>query len=163
MMIRPVREDDVDSVAALWRELVAFHQALDENLPTPAADGAYRYAQRIRYGIDDSHVQTYIAEVDGKIVGYVLGTIIDLLPEMFEEEKAGMVADIYVQKSHRSQGIGQALMKQMLNWFKLRGVSHYEWYVASKNSAGIRFWRDVMGGESVMIRMRAPIDDSNDS
>ena len=161
MIIRPVREDDVEAVAALWRELVDFHQALDNRLPTPAEDGEYRYMQRIRYSMDDSYVQTYIAEDDGDIIGYVLGTIIDLLPEMFEAEKAGMVADIYVQHSHRSQGVGRALMKQMRAWFKLRGVSHYEWYVAATNSAGIRFWQETIGGESVMIRMRAPVDDDS--
>lgn len=158
MMIRPATADDIPAITQLWQELVTFHQQLDERMPTPADDGKAQYGQRIRIGLQDTSVQTYVAEVNGELVGYVLGTIIDLLPDMFQEERAGMLADIYVQADYRSQGIGYALVDQLRQWFKLRGVEHFEWYVATQNAAGIRFWREAIGGEPVMQRMRASVE-----
>lgn len=159
MMIRPARVDDADAVGGLWLALVQYHLDLDEHMPVPAEDGAYRYAQRVRNSVYDDWTQTYVAVDGGEIVGYVMGMVIDLLPEMFRDEKAGMVGDIFVRQDKRRNGTGQALMEAMKNWFRLRGVSYYEWYVASANVAGIRFWEKTMRGEAVMIRMRADLND----
>lgn len=160
MMIRPAQEKDLDAIAALWMELVQYHRELDTDMPVAARDGAERYAERIRHALDSTHLKVYVAEVDDQVIGYVLGMIIDLLPETFREERAGMVADICVRQAYRSQGIGSALMDALKAWFVLRGVDHYEWYVAASNQSGIVFWEKVMGGRPVMIRMRASLTDN---
>lgn len=161
MIIRPVRRDEVDEVGKLWFELVTYHRNLSDLMPIPAEDGAERYAARIRWSVDDNHVQTYVAEENNQLIGYVYGTVIDLLPEMFDAERAGIVGDIYVKSDQRRKGVGTALMDAMKDWFRLRGVSHYEWYVAAMNEQGIRFWEKTMSGKQVMVRMRANVD-SND-
>lgn len=155
MNIRPAKASDVDAIGELWLQLVNFHRALDEDMPQAAEDGIHRYASRIRYSLNDTLVKTLVAEADGLIVGYVMGMVIDLMPETFVEERAGMVADIYVLEAYRGQGVGLALMQSMKEWFVLRGVSHYEWYVASMNQQGRQFWEKTMGGKPIMIRMRA--------
>src|SRR5690606_19407508 len=126
--IRPVKREEVDEVGKLWFELVTYHRDLSDMMPIPAEDGAERYAARIRWSVDDNHVQTFVAEDEGKLVGYVYGTVVDLLPEMFKDERAGIVGDIYVTAEKRGTGVGTALMEAMKDWFKLRGVTHYEWY-----------------------------------
>ncbi|MEO1288293.1 MAG: GNAT family N-acetyltransferase [Chloroflexota bacterium] len=158
MMIRPVKREEVDAVGQLWRELVTYHRILSDMMPIPADDGAERYAARIRWSVDDNHVQTFVAEIDGELVGYVYGTVVDLLPEMFKDERAGIVGDIYVKETQRSVGVGTALMDAMKDWFRLRGVTHYELYVAAMNERGIRFWEKTMGAQPVMMRMRANLD-----
>lgn len=158
MIIRPVKIDDVEDVGKLWFELVTYHRDLSDMMPIPAEDGVERYSARIRWSVDDKHVQTFVAEEDGELVGYVYGTVIDLLPEMFKDERAGIVGDIYVTAIKRKAGVGTALMETMKNWFKLRGVTHYEWYVAAMNEQGIRFWEKTMGGKPVMVRMRGDVD-----
>jgi GNAT superfamily N-acetyltransferase len=158
MIIRAVKREDADKVGQLWLELITYHRQLSELMPIPAPEGAQRYASRIRWSVDDNHVQTYVAEENGQIIGYVYGTVVDLLPEMFIDERAGIVGDIYVSAKHRGKGVGTALMQAMKDWFKLRDVSHYEWYVAAMNATGIRFWEKTMGGQAVMVRMRASVD-----
>jgi len=158
MIVRPVKREEVDEVGKLWFELVTYHRDLSDMMPIPAEDGAERYAARIRWSVDDNHVQTFVAEDEGKMVGYVYGTVVDLLPEMFKDERAGIVGDIYVTAEKRGTGVGTALMEAMKDWFKLRGVTHYEWYVAAMNEQGIRFWEKTMHGTQVMIRMRANVD-----
>lgn len=159
MIIRPAKVDDAQAIGVLWLDLVQYHRELDDNMPIPADDGLQRYAQRIRNTVYDDLSQTYVAEENGEIVGYVMGMVIDLLPEMFLDERAGMVGDIFVSQERRGEGIGIALMDVMKNWFRLRDVSYYEWYVASANQTGIRFWEHTMHGEAIMLRMRAELTD----
>ena len=154
MIIRPIREDEALVVGALWLELVEYHLQLDTAMPMPAEDGAQRYAHRVRNRIDDPYTQTFVAELDGEIVGYVMGVVVDMLPEMFVTENGGFLADIYVRDSHRGKGVGRALVAALKDWFRGRGIEHFEWYVASANTEGIAFWRAV-NGRDVMLRMRA--------
>jgi GNAT superfamily N-acetyltransferase len=158
MIIRAVKREDADIVGQLWLELVTYHRQLSELMPIPAPEGSQRYASRIRWSVDDSHVQTFVADDNGQVIGYVYGTVVDLLPEMFIDERAGIVGDIYVSSAYRGKGIGTALMQAMKDWFKLREVSHYEWYVAAMNETGLRFWEKTMGGQAVMVRMRASVE-----
>lgn len=158
MIIRPATEADADAIGAMWLELVRYHQALDDAMPTPTTDGVRRYADRIRYTLNDFQAQAYVAADGDELLGYVLGSVVDLLPDTFEEQYAGMVADIYVREARWGEGIGASLMRVMKNWFRLRGVAHYEWYVAAENPTGRAFWEQKMGGRPIMLRMRAPIE-----
>ncbi len=157
-LIRAARAEDAEAIGLLWEQLVVFHRERDAAMPVAAADGAYRYAQRIANSLHDPYIQTLVAEYDGEVVGYVMGTIIDLLPEMFEAERAGFLADIYVVPGLRGRGIGRSLVDTLANWFRGRGIDHMEWYVASSNAEGIAFW-ETMGGYDVMRRMRLSLKD----
>jgi GNAT superfamily N-acetyltransferase len=158
MIIRPASVSDSDRIGELWLDLVAYHQQLDADMPTATSDGHLRYAQRIRYSLNDSYQRVLIAEENEQIIGYVTGMIIDIVPEMFIAEKAGMIGDIYVQPSERGKGVGKALMDVMIDWFKLRGVTYYELSVATSNHDGMRFWQDTMKSKPIMMRMRARLD-----
>jgi GNAT superfamily N-acetyltransferase len=87
--------------------------------------------------------------------------IVDLVPDIFAEEPCGFIADIYVDRSFRRQGIGRQLVKAMVDWFKERGAPNFDWQVASRNADGSAFWR-ALGGRDLMIRMRADVEDMRD-
>ena len=158
MKIRPMEFDDGEAVAALWEQLVAYHRQLDSDMPVAAPDGATRYRQRITERLDDdTHTMVFVAESNQKIVGYILCVLVDLLPEMFLQERAGFIADIFVSPDYRGQGIGRRLVEAGVAWFRILEVKHYELFVASKNTGGIAFWQAV-GGRNLMIRMRTIID-----
>ena len=157
MMIRPATPADSERIGELWLELVEFHRQLDENLPVAAKDGHHRYAQRLRHSLNDAYQRVLVAEEHGELVGFVTGMVMDIVPEMFVDERAGMIGDIYIMEAERGKGIGTALMKVMQEWFKLRGVTYYEWSVATANQAGIHFWQETMHGTPIMLRMRASL------
>jgi len=159
MIIRPAKKSDTKPIARLWLDFVEYHRQFEEATPRVIEGGDERYAMQIRWSIEDDYAQTFVAEHDGEVVGYVYGMVMSLTAEMFVDERAGMVGDIYVIPEFQAQGVGKALMEAMKDWFKLRGVSYYEWYVATENERGIRFWRDAMGGRPFMMRMRAHLDD----
>ncbi len=148
-----MREDEADTVAALWEQLVRYHQQLDPAMPEPLPDGAVRYARRMVDSVHDTYAHTLVAELDGRIVGYITAMIYDLMPDVFVSELAGMVGDIFVLDEMRGRGIGRALVEAVEGWFRLRGVRYYEWYTATANHDGLAFWQQV-GGRSLMQRMR---------
>lgn len=157
MIIRAAAAQDAAAIGQLWSQLIEYHRQLDDRMPTAAPDGADRYANRIQDSIDDSHTRVFVADDAGQVVGYVMGIIVDLLPEMFTEERGGFLADIFVLPEYRDRGIGKALVNALKAWFRAQEIQHFEWYVAAKNQAGIAFWRSVQG-EEVMLRMRATTD-----
>ncbi|MFN8529954.1 MAG: GNAT family N-acetyltransferase [Anaerolineae bacterium] len=159
--IREATVNDADTVAAMWESLVRFHLDLDADLPPAAPNGARRYARRILERIGDPLTRLAIAEVDGQAAGYVLGVVVDLAPEMFQQEPSGFLADIFVMESYRRLGVGRALVDDLVSWFKGRGLQYFEWHVAARNAAGVAFWRS-MGGRDVMIRMRKDLDTKGD-
>lgn len=157
MIIRTATVKDAPAIGQLWLQLVAYHRQLDDRMPVAAEDGAERYAYRVQDSMDDSHSKVFVAEDNEQIVGYVMGVIVDLLPEMFVEERGGFLADIFVLPEYRGKGTGKALVNALKAWFRARDIQHFEWYVATKNTEGIAFWRSIQG-EDVMLRMRAKTD-----
>lgn len=155
-MIRPAVASDSVAIGKLWEKLVAYHQALDMDMPRATAQGASLYARSLSDRLDDSHTRVFVAEEDGRVVGYVLGVVVDLLPEMFEQEAGGFLADIFVEDAYRGRGIGTALVDTLVDWFRQKGLRHYEWHVAANNTEALAFWEKV-GGRNWQIRMRASI------
>ncbi len=163
MSVRLARSHEAGEIAELWEELVDYHRNIDPALPKASSDGVRRYAHAVieRVRRDDSAV--YVAvDVHGRIVGYALAIMVDLVPETFEQQRAGFLADIYVQPGARRQGHGQDLVQAIRNWCAEHRLDTLEWEVAATNTAGRAFWQ-AMRGRELMVRMRADIKhDGND-
>lgn len=161
MLVRRARRDEAGDIADLWTELVAFHSEIDPNLPAPAEDGDIRYAHFIMDRLERPDSAVFVAvNRRGVIVGYALAMMIDLVPEMFTQQKAGFLADIYVQPDARRQGFGRALYHAVTDWCAANDLHTLEWEVAAKNTQGRAFWR-AMGGDELMVRMRMNINHDN--
>ncbi|MFO7322287.1 MAG: GNAT family N-acetyltransferase [Chloroflexota bacterium] len=162
VLIRPATVEDTKTIAEMWSRLVEYHRKLDPDLPPATEDGPQRYARSLAERIDDSHTCTYVAEGDGKLIGYVLGVVVDFPPEMFQQEPSGFLADIYVEEGYRRFGVGRALVNALAEWFKARNLNYFEWHVAAHNQAGVQFWK-ALGGREVMLRMRADLDQEDNA
>ena len=157
IVIRPVEPKDESAIARLWQALSAYHESLDARLPPAVPGAAERYAARLVERRDDPFTRALVAEVNGQVVGYILGAVIDLHPDLFQHVDAGFIADIYVDPAFRRQGVARQLVRTMYRWFSKQGVQQVEWQVAATNAEGIRFW-EAVGGEPIMVRMRASLD-----
>lgn len=171
MPVRLARRDEAGEIAELWLELVTFHHTLDPTLPTAAPDGDVRYAHFVMMHIERPDSAVFVAvNSRGGIIGYALAMTVDLVPETFKKQRAGLLADIYVQPHERRQGYGRALYQAVVDWCNTHGLQTLEWEVAAQNTLGRAFWR-AMGGRELMVRMRVGInkkgekgssDDGND-
>ena len=161
--IRTATAADTAAIGKLWEKLVLHHNQLNPDLPRAAEDGARLYARSLANRLYDSHTRVYVADFDEQVIGYVLGVVVDLVPEMFEQEAAGFLADIYVDETYRGKGVGRGLVEALVSWFQQNNLRHFEWHVASSNADGLAFWR-AMNGRDIMLRMRAdiPQDKQND-
>ncbi len=161
IVIRVATAADADAIGAMWRRLVEYHQALDRDLPEAAHDGAHRYAELLVQRMNDPFTRAFVAEDKGRPIGFVLGMIVDFVPDIFAQEPCGFLADIYVDILYRRRGLGRALVRTLVDWFKERGAPYFDWHVASANTEGLAFWR-ALGGRDLMMRMRADVEDVHD-
>jgi GNAT superfamily N-acetyltransferase len=155
--IRPVAPPDEEAIARLWQALTDYHVQLDPRLPTAAPGAAENYAARLLERRDDPYTQTFVAEVGGQVVAYILGAIIEMQPDLFEYADSGFIADVFVDPAYRRRGIARQLVETLTAWFAERGVFLVEWQVAAKNPDAVRFWESV-GGQALTIRMQKHSD-----
>ncbi len=151
--IRLVEPRDQEAIARMWEALSAYHTQLDSRMPQMAAGAPAAYASRLVEVRNDAQTHAFVAEVEGMVVGYVLGAIVDLTPDLFEHEDVGFVADIYVEPEQRRQGIARQLFSAICDWFAAQGVHQIEWQVAVANAEARRFW-EAVGGRALTMRMR---------
>jgi GNAT superfamily N-acetyltransferase len=161
-VIRQVEPRDEAAIARLWQMLTDYHGEIDPRLPGATPGAAGRYAARMIERRDDPYTRAFVAERDGVVIGYVLGAVIDLHPDLFQHVDAGFIADIFVDPAYRSQGVARRLVETINTWFAAQGVRHVEWQVAARNPDGIRFW-EAVGGQPIMIRMRMSIEPDDHS
>jgi ribosomal protein S18 acetylase RimI-like enzyme len=155
--IRPAAPQDEGAIARLWQALTDFHVGLDARLPTAARGAAENYAARLLERRDDPYTRTFVAEVDGQVVGYILGAIIDLHADLFEYADSGFIADVFVDPAYRRRGIARQLFETMSAWFAEQGVQLVEWQVASSNLEAILFW-EAVGGKPITVRMQKRLE-----
>ncbi len=155
-MIRLMKPTDAPAIVELWSALVAYHRELTTDLPAAAVNGAARYAKRLIQRLDDPFTHILVAEDEDRVIGFALGTIVDLLPDIFNVEPGGYLADIFIDPAYRHQGLGRELIEQMINWFREQQVHYIELSVAVQNKQAIAFWKAV-GGREVMLRMRIDV------
>jgi ribosomal protein S18 acetylase RimI-like enzyme len=160
-MIRLMKPMDAPAVVELWSSLVAHHRAMTTDLPAAAPNGAARYVKRLIQRLDDPFTRILVAEDNGRVIGFALGTVVDLLPDIFDLEPGGYLADIFVDPLYRQRGLGRGLVRAMLDWFREQQVRYIELSVAVHNEEAIAFWKAV-GGREVMLRMRIDVQGAAD-
>jgi len=70
--VRRATEIDVPDILPLWKEMMAFHAALDSRF-RPAPGGDAHWAKAISAWMQDEDNCVLVAEVEGRIVGYIVG------------------------------------------------------------------------------------------
>lgn len=82
----------------------------------------------------DSDIDIFIAELEGKPVGYALGRI-------FEEDEAadngtgrmGLFDELFVDASARGHGIGQKLLDETIKWMREKEINRVKLHAYSWN------------------------------
>jgi ribosomal protein S18 acetylase RimI-like enzyme len=143
-IIRPGTERDVPEMLRLWREMVdstARQEPLLRHLPSPVGEQVWeKYLRESILGNKDCCV--LVAEIDGKLIGQIIGVIRDSIP-ILEPEQFGNVTDTVVDPAARRRGAGQALFEALKTWFRQRGISSLRLPVLYNNSPAQTFWRKM--------------------
>ncbi len=97
--------------AKLADELALF--ALVRQFPSPTVPSNEAFAQSLRMKLKDNDALVAVAELDGRLVGYIAG---DAHETFYAGGKIAWVDEILVAESERRRGIGRALMTEFENW-----------------------------------------------
>jgi ribosomal protein S18 acetylase RimI-like enzyme len=139
--VRRATEIDVPDILPLWKEMMAFHAALDPRF-RPAPGGDAHWAEAVSAWIQDGDNYVLVAEAEGQIVGYIVGMMREnppvLLPVLY-----GFVSDICVSPEWRQRGVGRQMFAALREWFRRQGADHIELRVAHNNPISQAFWRAV--------------------
>ncbi|MEM3703466.1 MAG: GNAT family N-acetyltransferase [Candidatus Bathyarchaeia archaeon] len=150
--IRHANEEDLQEIVKLSKKLGRDESAMDSMIsPLPSE---FQSPSWILKNIKGENTVVFVAEVEGKIVGYSLGWVSQ--PWAYKG-KRGYICDCFVEMSYRRRGIGKALVKAMLEWFMAKGVDCVEADVYSNNIPSLKMFKKL-GFEEIFKRLRFTVD-----
>ena len=129
--LRPARPGDAPLVLAFVREL-AVYERLEHDVEATEADiDAALFGARPNAFCD-------IAEWDGEPVGFALWF---LNFSTFRGRNGLYLEDVFVRPSHRSRGIGRAILMRLAQKCVENHWARLEWAVLDWNAPAIRFYQ----------------------
>jgi len=137
--IREATIEDLEEILSLNRKLCVrenkeFDETIDSDYPLSS-----RGTEGFKASIENDDALTLVAEVGGKIIGYLTGG-----PARVEDYRA--VENIYeagsmwVEKIYRSKGIGAGFLRRFESWSKQRGAIRLRIEVSAENKKAINFY-----------------------
>jgi GNAT superfamily N-acetyltransferase len=142
MIIREAKKGDLEQVYGLFLQLA--------EVEDKAAKKVGRFAFKIRTKkksfersvkkemLKDFANRKYIylvAEIDGKLVGYALGSYKKDVNIYFETSIRGKAHALVVDKKYRGKGVAKALIKKREEWFKSKKCEYVFLTVFATNPA----------------------------
>jgi GNAT superfamily N-acetyltransferase len=139
--IRPGRREDAAEAAQLWMQSAEEHTGHDGIYAT--APGAERVMRRFLADLTaSSHSFLFVAESDGRAVGFISGELREGSPT-FRQKTWASVDDVFVEPEHRNRGMGRALLKSVEAWAKERNADGISLQVAAANERGRKFYGEL--------------------
>jgi GNAT superfamily N-acetyltransferase len=131
----------IPELRPLWEALEVHHARLPQ-VPSirPLADSWERRQERYRDWLAHGSGHLFLAEREGRVIGYLMMTISDP-PESWDVgTRAGEIETMSVLEPERSHGVGAALMDAALAEAAAHGVRAIGVGVVHSNVEGIRFY-----------------------
>jgi ribosomal protein S18 acetylase RimI-like enzyme len=135
--IRPLDELDISDIVAI-----------DEKI-----SGRYRpevWERQIGYYLRRDPESSVVAEIDGKVAGFMLGEVRS--GEFGLEEPTGWIEVLGVDPAYRGKAIGRQLAEAILEHFRQRGAHSVRTLVDEEKQADIRQFFIALGFEPSTMR-----------
>lgn len=139
--VREAQESDVDEIVLMWKDLMSYHEALDDRFAQgEGSEAAWRaYLLELLLGEDGI---VLVAEAGSEIAGFMSGSLNEG-PPVLQMRRFGWIADAHVTDRYRRQGVGEALFEQAREWFESKAVSVVQLNVSPSNPVAEGFWRKM--------------------
>lgn len=135
-IIRAARAEDAFSVGALAREFAGYLRELGDTSEFRLTAEAY-----LRDGFGERPAFAgLVAEVDGRVIGYLLYHF------GYDSDRAARtldIADLYVERTERNQGVGRALMAAAADIAREAGAEEMVWAVFHANHLATTFYERI--------------------
>jgi ribosomal protein S18 acetylase RimI-like enzyme len=151
VVIRPLVAEELPAVAALAEKLVRLHHAFDEArffVPERVAEG---YAWWFGKELGREEVVLLVAELEGRIVGYVYARLEERDWNMLLDA-AGAIHDVWVEPEARGHGVARALLQAGVEALRAKGAPRVVLHTAAKNT-GAQALFEGLGFRRTMVEM----------
>jgi ribosomal protein S18 acetylase RimI-like enzyme len=141
-MIKIVRAEEkhIATIGQLWLEFMLFHHKIDP-VNTPLENSISDFQENYLQRFMNSEERLALVALDGtKIIGYSLSEIRGSSPGS-KPEPFGVINHIAVTETHRRSGIGEMMLKEILQWFQSKDIKHAELATAAGSVVGNSFWQ----------------------
>lgn len=140
--IRAYKNADKNGVVKLFDDFQDYLMSIDNiGIVSKAADYGNKYLKLTLERISDGKGIMYVAVYKGRIIGLIVADV--SFPSKDPGVKPGArgrVIDLYVEKGHRREGIGLALMKRAESYLKSRHCKHIFLEVFVPNTIAHKFY-----------------------
>ena len=154
--VRRATAADREAIGPLWQEMMDYHCTLNPEVFALAEDALSCWLEWFDTILQDENRIVLVAEVDGKPVGYVHGTVGET-PPVYARRKHGSIVEISVTASWRRRGVGGKLVGALFDWFRQRGLAEVRLGRSPRNPLATAFWRKL-GFEPHMVQMRRKLE-----
>lgn len=155
IQIRQAEKRDAAGLYNAWQAARTHYASVDRriiNAPISEAE----FTTSIESILGRASSVTFVADDEGRLVGFIRGVIEVQAPDRLPERHA-TVGYLYVDPAYRRMGLGEGLFRAVAEWAAGQdGVSHFEMTVPAADEQASGFWRKL-GFTPFIERLWAPL------
>ncbi len=153
--VRPAQPADGPSLFGVWSDLRS-HNAVTDRRIIPAPVSEAEFLEGLAQVFQRRSSATFIAEMDGRLAGFISGGIETNQPDRLPERHA-TVGYLYVEPACRRQGVGRQLFAAFARWAESHDdIAHFEMPVLALDRGAESFWK-ALGFTPFIQRLWAPL------
>ena len=101
-----------------------------------------RYFYYLKKDLTFKERAIFIAIENDKIIGMILGKIIDTL-SIAKFKKRGYISNLYILPKYRRKGIAKKMVEELIKWFKENNIKNLRLEVYSKNKPALNIYHKL--------------------
>lgn len=154
MKIREATAEDLKTLFELSFEFLKNEAGLE-----PTYDPEYAKTEDsqnfIKLKIQSDDAIFLVAEDNGRLVGFLMGTIYPR-PKARKSMKPAVLDEIFVSQGYRNKGVGKELIEKFQDWARGKGANKLRVSTHHKNEEAIKFYREF-GFKDFYIKLEKDI------
>ncbi len=145
LTIRPLRPEDRDQWAEMWRDYLAFYE-------TEAPDSTFQSTFARLLGDDPNDFSCIVADLDGQLLGL---THYLFHRHAWKEESVCYLQDLYARPEARGTGVGRALIEAVYEEADRQKAPSVYWLTQENNHTARKLY-DRIGKLSPFLKYQRP-------
>ncbi len=139
MIVRKAKKSDIDDIIRLADQLRKTEANLDKNLKDDAYLSEIYIERQLKY-ISSRRKIFLVLEIQGKVVGYVNGYLVEN-NEIYYKEPVAYLDCLCIDKSVRKQGLGKKLLDEFINAVKKQGIKYVKLNAFEDNIPAVNLYK----------------------
>lgn len=147
LVVREARSDDHDSLAALEQKVIDAERPYNVSLKEKDA-----YYYDIEKLVSDQNSRLVVGEISGDVIatGYV--QVRQSKPAL-DHDSHGYLGFMYVAEEYRGLGLNKVILRDLVSWGRLQGVTDFYLDVYAENSSAVRAY-EKFGFRASLMEMK---------